>query len=193
MSTQDTAMSNKEFITATECVLAYAGHTKEEIDTYISVLEHLAKHFELSRAKSLRYEHDIKLMKSVQTANSQTVTITCPSPKGELELTLVEYYVRSEVQPRYAFFSEAFTKSFSVRFFSDARTFSRFTKQGWIDVLDTYVFWNSTIVKYHSQSSTVDRFAVHFTDYDKSFEDFQKLATAEPKAETADATGFFGE
>lgn len=191
-------MNNKQaIITATSCVLAYAGLEKE-IDTYTSILNHLLAHFDFTNAKSIRYENDRRLLGSVQTPNSTTVEITCPTTEGDLAVTVVEYFVREEATPRYAFFSDKFTKAFSLRFFVKPGAIERFSKHRWIDTMELFDFWNSKILSYSTEGSKVARYGVYFDEQDmhKSFEDFKEevgeYISAGEGAEATEATYYFG-
>ena len=194
MSKQTINMTNEQFINATECVLCYAGHTQEEIETYKSVLNALAGTIDIAKAKSLRYEHDRKIIGSVRTPKHIEVDITGPTPAGEIPVTVVEYYAREETTPRLAFFSDKFTKSFSLRYFNEQNKFKRFSKLSWVNAINSFNFWGSSILQYRVQDSKVDRFAVYFLDCDKSLEEFKKLlpSNSNSDADKATSTSFFG-
>lgn len=189
---QEIMKKNQTLITATSIILAYAGF-KDKMGPYIDVLKHLSQHFALHTAKSIRYENDFKHLKSVTTQNSKKVDITCPTTDGEMNVTVVEYYVREETVPRYAFFSDKFTKAFSFRYFDKYAGIARLNRQPWIDARREMLFWNSSILEYRSQDSNIERYAIHFADSDRTYQDFIDSVRISDDKSSAERTSFFAE
>lgn len=187
---QEIAEKNESLITATQIILTYAGF-KDKMSPYIDVLKHLSQHFALHTAKSIRYENDLKHLKSVTTTNSKKVEITCPTTDGEMNVTVVEYFVREETVPRYAFFSDRFIKAFSFRYFDKYTGITKLNHQPWIDARRELHFWNSSILEYRSQDSHIERYAIYFADNDRSYQDFIDSVPSLGFDASAEQTSFF--
>lgn len=186
--------TNNELIEATKLVLLYSRLDGKIAGSYLKLIEHVASKFNISNAKSFRFESDFSKIATVKTPSFREIRFPMPG-KEDTEVLAIEYYIRAETAPRYAFFAKDLVESFSVRFFGDFAKYNRFIHNHKITTVREMEFHGSKFAEYTSEGSNVKRFAMCAGAEDITLKDFaehiNKTETTKPITADVNHTSYF--
>lgn len=189
-------------VDAVKLALIYRKIPAESFKAYTKLVECTAEHFDMSDAKSIRFEKDHKKVTSV--CNKNSVTITTPNPlDADSDVTVVCYAVTikgkdgapdiAETGHRYMFYSDKFSDAFSVRVFPTLKKFNKFKSCNTVNILNEFEFRGATFILYESKDSKVERVAIFCSnDCDLSPDELAKEISYNTTGVSAEKTSVFG-